>query len=1621
MRYGLATALGLLCLAAAAPAWAAPPPPGLVAAYSFDEGAGAVAVDASGNGHAGSIVGATWTGEGRYGGALSFDGTNDYVGLGGLGTFYRDGFTLQAWVRKATTKNDVAVVGTWAGSGPMLWVDHLASRYHLTLDGGLSSYLDSGRSPIVGTWQHLAATYDGATARFYVDGVEIASRAVAGGAGTSDVWRVGAYGGSPGGFFDGLVDDVRVYNRALSEAELQSDLATPVTIANAGAPTAPGSPAVTARTKTSLTLEWSASTDDVGVTGYAVSLDGVQVATTTATTFSFAGLSCSTSHELSVAALDGDDNASSPAERAGSTALCAGPVGLVASYSFDEGTGQAAADGSGNGHAGTISGASWTTAGRHGAALSFDGVDDHVALGALGSFSQSGFTLQAWVQKQSATKNDAAVVGSWAGSGPMLWVDHLATRYHLTVGSGYAGYLDSGVSPKASAWQHVAATYDGATARFYVGGVLVASRAAASVGSSDVWRIGAYGSSPGGFFDGVIDDVRIYDRPLGAGEIVVDMNQPAPAPDTTAPDAPGAPAANSPDLGRVDLAWARAEDDRVVTTYNVHRGTAPGFAPTAANRVGTPTGTAFIDTGVPTGTFHYRITAEDAAGNVGPASPSTAVTVAADETPPTVTLTAPATGTELSGVLTLSATAGDDHSLVGVQFRLDGVSLGAEDTTAPYSLSWDTRGEVNGAHVVTAVARDGGGNTTTSAASVTIENAGVSTAGLRAAYGFDESGGAAALDSSGNSRTATVVGGAWAGGRFGGAVSLNGTSAHVNPPALGTFYRTGFTLEAWVRKQTSKKDAAIVGAWVGFQQGGPMLWIDHITGNYRLTLGNTFANYLDAGVTPAVGTWQHVAATYDGSVARLYVDGVQRASAAFSGSVGSSTQWRIGAFDGSPAGFFDGLVDNVRIYDRALGAAEIQLDMVSRIQPDRTPPTVLSTVPAADATEVGVGQPIRITFDEPMQADTITSTTVQLRRPAGAVAAAVAYDAASRTVTLTPAAALSFSTRYTVELSAGLRDLPGNSLAPTSWSFTTEDSPPVLVVTAGANPFSRYLGEILLNEGLNAHTSIDLALVTSALLAEFDTVVLGEMPLTAAQVSMLTAWVNTGGNLVAMRPDKQLAPLLGLTDTGATLANGYLGAIVEAGITTATMQYHGTADRYTLSGATLVARLYTSATASTSNPAVTIRSVGSNGGQASAFTFDLARSVVYTRQGNPAWAGQDRDGLLPVRPNDLFYGAKAGDVQPDWLDTSKIAIPQADEQQRLLANLITYVSADRVPVPRFWYLPRGEKAALVLSGDDHSPSNAVGATAATFDLLKSLSPPGCVVAAWECARSSSYIYPDSPLTNAQASAYVGQGFEVGLHPIATCLGGTLPTRSELEGYFDSQLSAFAARYTGVPSPVSSRTHCVLWPDWATVPKVELARGIRLDANYYHYPAGWIGGAPGFMNGGGFPMRFADTDGTPIDVYQQHTNLTDESGQQYPAAVEALLDRALGAEAYYGAFGANIHTDDPSHGSNLETVVQAALSRGVPVVSYKQMLDWVDGRNGSKFSDVSWNAGALTFGLSVAAGATGLETMLPVTGPSGTLAAITRDGSPVPYALRTVKGFQYAVFAAANGTYSATYS
>src|SRR5437867_17501 len=179
-----------------------------------------------------------------------------------------------------------------------------------------------------------------------------------------------------------------------------------------------------------------------------------------------------------------------------------------------------------------------------------------------------------------------------------------------------------------------------------------------------------------------------------------------------------APALSS--AAQVTLAWdPNTEPD--LAGYKLYYGTSSGsyqFSVDVGNL------TSYTLSGLLEGRIYY-FAATAYNSSLGESGFSNEVSKAlADTTPPTVSLTAPAAGATVAGTITVSASATDNVGIVGVQFKLDGVNLGAEDTTNAYSISWNSTLAANGTHTLTAVARDAAGNTApASAVSVTVDNA----------------------------------------------------------------------------------------------------------------------------------------------------------------------------------------------------------------------------------------------------------------------------------------------------------------------------------------------------------------------------------------------------------------------------------------------------------------------------------------------------------------------------------------------------------------------------------------------------------------------------------------------------------------------------------------------------------------------------------------------------------------------------------------------------------------------------------------------------------------------------------------------------------------------------------
>ena len=213
----------------------APPAVGLVAAYGFNEGSGTTATDASGSGNAGAVSGATWNASGRIGGALAFDGVNDWVTVADANSLdLAAAMTLEAWVFPTLLPNN-----TWPTVLLKERTGDLSYGLYANTEGNRPSghaWIGADRSVrgtaklATGVWSHLAVTYNGTIMRFYVNGTQVSTQNRTGNITTSTgPLRIGGNASWANEFLTGRIDEVRVYNRALTAAEITTDMTTPIT------------------------------------------------------------------------------------------------------------------------------------------------------------------------------------------------------------------------------------------------------------------------------------------------------------------------------------------------------------------------------------------------------------------------------------------------------------------------------------------------------------------------------------------------------------------------------------------------------------------------------------------------------------------------------------------------------------------------------------------------------------------------------------------------------------------------------------------------------------------------------------------------------------------------------------------------------------------------------------------------------------------------------------------------------------------------------------------------------------------------------------------------------------------------------------------------------------------------------------------------------------------------------------------------------------------------------------------------------------------------------------------------------------------------------------------------
>ncbi|MEM7263123.1 MAG: LamG-like jellyroll fold domain-containing protein, partial [Planctomycetota bacterium] len=717
-------------------------------------------------------------------------------------------------------------------------------------------------------------------------------------------------------------------------------------------PTAPGNLLVDPISTSRIDVSWDPSTDNRAVAGYVVYLDGAEVESVDADTliYTFSTLLPGTEYTVSVSAIDAEGNASDPA-LASQTFTTPLPVtGLWGAWGF-EGTGPEATDTSGNLNHGFLqNGAQRRTAGYFGSGLELFGTAGNVDLGGLDVFS-AGMTIMMWIRPDTFGVKDARLISKSTSSdaNDHLWM--LSTiagpslRFRLQTDDGLdtATLIGSGGTLSTEVWIHVAATYDGSTMRLFQDGVEVGSLPKSGAIARDpavsAW-IGGNPGETGQVFDGHLDEVKIFGRALTPTEIQTEMGQPSPtAFDDEDPTSPLNLHGLATSSSSLSLSWNAATDNAVVAGYRVFQD---------GTEIVTTTGLNLDLTGLSAATlYRFSVIAFDAAGNESPvAGPIDVTTHALDVLPPTVPgsfLALPASAARVELEWTSST---DNVGVVGYRLLRNGVEIDLlPETQAVYSdqgLTPDTT------YTYEVFAFDAEGNTSAGATDVATTLATVPE--LWAAWGFEENEGTTALDGAGNGNDGELENGAVrnVAGYVGSALETNGVSGNVNLGDLD-IPSSELTIMCWIRADDFEvRDARILSKSTGSSANDHLWMLSTISGpslRFRLQTddGSDTATVVGSGGTLTAATWTHAAATYDGTTIRLYQDGLEVGSTAKTGIVLRDplvSAW-IGGNPGQPNQVFDGRVDDLKIFTRALSVAEIHSEMDQPVPPpfDDEPPT----------------------------------------------------------------------------------------------------------------------------------------------------------------------------------------------------------------------------------------------------------------------------------------------------------------------------------------------------------------------------------------------------------------------------------------------------------------------------------------------------------------------------------------------------------------------------------------------------------------------------------------------------------------------------------------------------------
>ena len=529
-------------------------------------------------------------------------------------------------------------------------------------------------------------------------------------------------------------------------------------------------------------------------------------------------------------------------------------------------------------------------------------------------------------------------------------------------------------------------------------------------------------------------------------------------------------------------------------------------------------------------------------------------------------------------------------------------------------------------------------------------------------------------------------------------------------------------------------------------------------------------------------------------------------------------------------------------------------------------------------------------------------------------------------------------------------------------------------------------------------------------------VILAESKIDHMKLKMIREYVRNGGKLIGLHPDLELSEIFGVVPLGKSISGGYIriDTAMEQGkgLSSRLLQFHGNADCYTLDGARSLATLFSYKVSNEGYPAV----VSNNyvNGQTVAFFYSLPQSIVFSRQGNPLYAGVEKDGIPGLRCTDLFTDG--------WIDKSNTTINQADEQMVLLSHCIERMMDDTKPLPRFWYFPDTLKCLVTLTNDGEYKSEGVFET--QFRDVDSMG-----------AKMSLYFMGVVKVSRSWVEKWTAKGFEIGGHPDDTKEAGN-PTWNRMDSAICNRKREIAVSY-GLPM-YTNVNHWFVWCGKDSVREQEFGaeaileekNGIMMDINYAHYDIksnqgehflGPLGTNQGNFTGSGMVMKSSDSRGKTINVYQHLNAVYDQEYNEshdpegFFNCFKGLMDRILQNEVY-SFISVKSHNDEYYFSKPpLMKMLAYAKLNNIPVWTELKLLYFIKMKDEAYFTRIKWDNKKLTFNLnSTLKNNDNLTFMVPLIYKELRINKISINGIVTSFKTRSVKGSAYALATVESG-------